>query len=99
VAQGKRSDLRKRAESSLPKEKAMKCVICKVGETKPGKTAVTLERGKTTLVLKGVPAQVCTNCGEAYLDEEVSRLALQTAEEAVRLGVQVDVREFAAVAG
>jgi YgiT-type zinc finger domain-containing protein len=72
----------------------MKCVICKVGETRPGRTLVTLERESTTLVFKAVPAEVCANCGEAYVAEEVSRQILATAEHAARSGVQVDVREF-----
>src|SRR5260370_23936516 len=81
----------------IRKEKgAMKCVICKHGETRPGKTTVTLERGGATLVVKGVPARICDNCGEAYVDEEITRQLLDTAEQALRAGVQVDVREFAA---
>jgi YgiT-type zinc finger domain-containing protein len=76
----------------------MKCVICKHGETRPGKTTVTLERGGVTLVVKSVPAQICDNCGEAYVDEEITRQLLGTAEEASRAGVQVDVRDFAATA-
>jgi YgiT-type zinc finger domain-containing protein len=76
----------------------MKCVICKVGETRRGRTLVTLERESTTLVFKAVPAQVCANCGEAYVAEEVSRQILATAEHAARSGVQVDVREFVGAA-
>lgn len=76
-------------------ETLMKCVICKNGETRPGKVTVTLERGGTTLVIKAVPAQVCANCGEEYVDESVTAQLLKTAEEAARAGVQVDVREYA----
>jgi YgiT-type zinc finger domain-containing protein len=72
----------------------MKCTICKGGETRPGHTAVTLERETTTLVFKAVPAEVCANCGEAYIAEEVSRQILAVAEHAARSGVQVSVREF-----
>ncbi len=72
----------------------MKCVVCKVGETRPGKTAITLERGEMPLVFKGVPAEVCQNCGEAYVSAELSRQLLERAEQASRAGVQVDVREF-----
>jgi YgiT-type zinc finger domain-containing protein len=72
----------------------MKCVICKAGETRPGKTAVTFERGQMTLVFKGVPAEVCGNCGEAYVEADLSRRLLDSAEEASRSGVQVEVREF-----
>ena len=72
----------------------MKCVICKHGEVEPGKTTVTLERDKMTLVYKGVPARVCTTCGEAYVEEEVTSQLLRSVDEAARSGVQVDIREF-----
>jgi len=74
----------------------MKCVICQRGETSAGKTTVTLERDYMTLVVKGVPAQICENCGEAYVDEEITSRLLQTVEEAVKAGVRVDVREYVA---
>ncbi len=74
----------------------MKCVICKQGETHPDKTTVTLERDGATLVIKGVPAQVCENCGEYYLDEEMTERVLSIAEEAVAAGAEVEVRRFAA---
>ena len=74
----------------------MKCVICKHGETQPGTVTVTLERGATTLVIKDVPAGVCGNCGEAYLDESTSAALLDQAEAAARGGVQVEVRAYAA---
>ena len=41
----------------------MKCVICKHGETMPGKSTVTLERNGATLVFQQVPGEVCQNCG------------------------------------
>ncbi|MBF0213303.1 MAG: type II toxin-antitoxin system MqsA family antitoxin [Magnetococcales bacterium] len=74
----------------------MKCTVCKHGETRPGAVSVTLERQGATLVFRQVPAQVCDNCGEAYHDEVVSMQLLQKAEEAVRAGVEVDVRRYAA---
>ena len=74
----------------------MTCVICKHGETQPGTATVTLERGGLTLVVKGVPARVCTICGEEYVDEAVAEQLLRVAEEAAQAGVQVDIREYAA---
>ena len=74
----------------------MQCVICKHGETQPGRVTVTLERGATTLVFKNVTARVCANCGEAYVDETTTAELLAAAEAAVRAGVQVEIREFAA---
>ena len=74
----------------------MRCIICKQGETKPGVSTLTLTRDGTTLVVKSVPAEVCSNCGEAYIDEPTTARLLRTAEEAARAGVQVDVREYVA---
>lgn len=74
----------------------MKCVICKNGETQKRTATVTLERGGTTLVVKQVPAEVCSNCGEEYVDAAVAEKLLSEAEAAVNAGVQVDVRTFGA---
>ncbi|MCB9436791.1 MAG: type II toxin-antitoxin system MqsA family antitoxin [Anaerolineales bacterium] len=72
----------------------MKCIICKHGETARGTTTITLERDHTTLVFKNVPAQVCTNCGEAYVDATTSAQLLAAVDAAIALGVHVEVREF-----
>ena len=74
--------------------RVMMCVICSHGNTQPGTATVTLTRESLTLVVKGVPAQVCENCGEEYIDEATTGRLLETAEEAVRSGVQVAVRQY-----
>ena len=74
----------------------MKCLICKQGETQPGLTTVTLERNGLTLVVKCVPAQVCANCGEEYVDEDTAVRLLETAEEVARSGALVDIRAYVA---
>ena len=68
----------------------MHCVICKQGETRPGTATVTLERGATTVVIKHVPAEVCENCGEYYLSEEMTDRVLALAEAAVAHGAEID---------
>ena len=72
----------------------MKCVICKQGETRPGVTTVTFERNGLTLVVKKVPARVCVNCGEEYVDEQVAAKLLETAEDAAQAGALVDIRAY-----
>ena len=72
----------------------MKCLICKHGETKPGTTTVTLEKGNATIVFKEVPAQVCDNCGEKYIDEAITKDLLNKAREIVKNGVMVDIRKY-----
>ena len=72
----------------------MKCVICKKGETKAGTATVTLDKNGATLVFKGVPARVCTNCGEEYVDEDITTRLLKSATEAARSGIQVEIRQY-----
>jgi len=74
----------------------MKCVICKTGELSPGHATVTLQREGTTVVIKGVPAEVCDNCGEYYLTEEITGKVMAQAEAAVRQNVEIEVVRFAA---
>ena len=72
----------------------MKCLICKQAETQPGITTITLEREGVTLVIKDVPAQICPNCGEAYVAEDVTDELLHTAEQMAEVRAQVDVRRY-----
>ncbi len=74
----------------------MNCPICKHGRMRDDKVTVTLERGGVTVVFKGVPARVCENCGEQYVDAATTSRLLAQAAEAVRAGVQVEVRSYAA---
>ena len=74
----------------------MRCVICKTGEVKPGTTSFTVERGEMTLVLKGVPARVCGQCGEAYFDEGTTKHIEEIAARASDVGVQVAVQDYVA---
>lgn len=72
----------------------MKCVICKHGETADGFATVTLERDGLTFVVKKVPARVCQNCGEEYIDDAVAEELFATAADAVRSGAEFDVRHY-----
>jgi YgiT-type zinc finger domain-containing protein len=74
----------------------VKCVICKQGETLPGVTNVTLQRGESTLIFKQVPADICDNCTEYYLSEKVTEKLLQQAEAAIQAGAELEVLRFAA---
>ena len=77
-------------------EKSMTCIICKNGKTQPGHTTVALTRGETTVVIKELPAEICDNCGEPYLDEEMTGWVLERAEKAVSQGVEVEIVRYAA---
>lgn len=74
----------------------MKCCLCKTGETHPGKTTVTLERDGSVVVIRDVPAEICEDCGEYYLDEVTSRRVYMAAEQASSRHVEIEIQRYAA---
>jgi YgiT-type zinc finger domain-containing protein len=74
----------------------MKCAICKSGRTAAGSTTVTLHREACTVVFKDVPADVCDNCGEYYLSEQVTADLLRRAETAAARGTEFEILRYAA---
>ncbi len=74
----------------------MNCTLCKNGITAPGKVNVMLERGESIVIVKGVPAEVCDNCGEYYLSEAITHEVLRLADGALNTGAEVEVVRFAA---
>ncbi len=73
----------------------MKCALCRTGETKPGKTTETYEIGSAIVVLRGVPADVCQQCGEAYTDEATTRQLEKIVDQARRAGAVI-IQEYQA---
>lgn len=76
----------------------MNCIVCHHGQTRPGTTTVTFHRDGQTVVVNEVPADVCENCGEAYVAEDVTAQVLAIAADARRARAQVLVRDFAPAA-
>ena len=69
----------------------MECMICKNGNTLKGRTTVVLERNGSIIAIKEVPADICQNCGEYYLDAEMTKEVMKHAETAIKKGVEVEV--------
>lgn len=76
----------------------MKCVICKTGEAKLGKTTVTLRRGQTVVVVEDVDALVCDHCGHYYLDAATTKKVLETLEQAIARGTKLEILAMKAAA-
>ncbi len=68
--------------------------MCKHGTLAPGATTITVERAPSLLVVRGVPADVCDNCGEEYLSADVAA-ALEHTAAAMPAGVRVQVLDWA----
>ncbi len=70
------------------------CPICRSGRTRGRATRVTMRRNGVTVVVDGVPAQVCPCCGQKYLDEtDVPRL-LELVGDGARTGRALEMRRF-----
>ena len=59
----------------------MKCLVCKHTCFKKGTTVLPIERGNAILLITDIPARVCENCGETYLDEETAQEVQDLANE------------------
>ena len=72
------------------------CVICDAGRLAPGVTAMVIVRPGVTLVIRGVPALVCDNCGEAYLTADTTDAVGAQVAAAAGDRVALGVLDFAA---
>jgi YgiT-type zinc finger domain-containing protein len=77
-------------------ETIMTCLVCKHGCLTPGVTTITVERGATTIVIQGVPADVCDTCGEDYLEASIATGLDDILRRATETGVRFEVRGYAA---
>ncbi len=74
----------------------MKCVTCKNGETLNSKTTVTFEKNGSTFIFKDVPCSKCEQCGEVYLDDNVSSKLIDQIELLSRSGGEVSIQRYTA---
>ena len=59
----------------------MTCLVCKHNRFTNGTTILPIERGKAILLITDIPARVCENCGETYLDEDTAQDVQDLANE------------------
>lgn len=74
----------------------MNCSICKRGRLVAGSTTVTLERETTVVIIRDVPALVCEECAEYYLDDATAERVMARAGDAAARNVEVEIVRFAA---
>ena len=71
------------------------CVICHVGERKPGVTSITLTRDESAVIVRLVPAEICDSCGHSYFEASVVDALEKIHEDAIAAGARYAVRDFA----
>jgi YgiT-type zinc finger domain-containing protein len=72
----------------------MKCVICKNGETAKAFTTITFEKNGSTIIFKKVPCLTCSQCGEVYLDEDISGKLYDQTEKAASVATEINIQIF-----
>ena len=72
----------------------MNCIICRQAELIDGFSSIPFERDEFRLLMRNVPAQVCPNCGEALVDEDVAAELLKKTEDVFEQGLQDEVRDY-----
>ncbi|MHB9026654.1 MAG: type II toxin-antitoxin system MqsA family antitoxin [Armatimonadota bacterium] len=71
--------------------------MCHNGELEKGTVPMVMERQGVTVVFQHVPALICDQCGESYLDSEVTGRLLDALNQATACGGRhLDIREYAA---
>ena len=73
----------------------MICLVCRQAETMDSFISATFERDEARLVIKQIPTQVCSSCGEAYVEESVAVALLGQLEELSAMGIMETVIKFA----
>ena len=73
----------------------MKCALCRTGETRRGTTTETYEIDGAVVVVRGIPAEVCQQCGETYTDDDTTRQLERIVDKARCAGVVV-IQEYQA---
>ena len=71
------------------------CVICKTGELRPGTTTDAAQLDGLTIIVKGVPAEICSRCGEVYYDSVTTGRLLAIQRDAARRGVTLAMIDYA----
>jgi YgiT-type zinc finger domain-containing protein len=70
------------------------CVACNTSDLASWLVTFTSSDAQATVIITGVPADVCGNCGEVYYDEATTRRLLEVAAEARASGAKLVLREY-----
>ena len=74
-------------------ERIMECFMCK-GKTEKQLVNYIVDMGKTVIIIKEVPANVCTQCGERYFDDEVMEKLEKIIDNVKKIAVEISVVRY-----
>ena len=71
----------------------MNCYMCK-GNLKIKKVNYVVDLDNTIIIIKGVPAKVCEQCGEQYFDDTTAENIEKMVNELRKLSTEITVVNY-----
>ena len=71
----------------------MNCFMCKDG-LKEKKVNYLVDLEKSIIIIKGVPAKVCTQCGEQYFDDKTTENIEKIVNELKKIAAEVTIVSY-----
>ena len=71
----------------------MNCFMCK-GDLEEKKVNYVVDLEDTIIIIKGVPARVCTQCGEQYFDDETAENIEKIVNQLKELATEVTIVNY-----
>ncbi|MBO4292942.1 MAG: type II toxin-antitoxin system MqsA family antitoxin [Clostridia bacterium] len=71
----------------------MNCFKCK-GNLEEKNVNYMVDLEETIIIIKGVPAKVCTQCGEQYFDDETSENIEKIVDQLKELSTEVSIVNY-----
>lgn len=71
----------------------MKCFKCD-GDLVEKKVNYVVDLDETIIIIKGVPAKVCKNCGEKYFDDEIAENIEKIVNKLKELAIEVTIVNY-----
>lgn len=71
----------------------MNCFMCK-GNLEEKKVNYVVDLEETIIIIKGVPAKVCGQCGEQYFDDEIAENIEKMVNQLKELAAEVTIVNY-----
>lgn len=69
------------------------CPLCG-GDKRPGSTTYSVDLGDGIVIVRSVPAEICSECGEEWIDSQTAHTLEEIVEQAKKRHHQVEVLAF-----
>jgi len=71
----------------------MKCILCKSNLVK-GNVNHSVDFGGYIIIIKGVPANICKQCGEYYIENDIASKLEKIIEDAIKIKAEILVINY-----